>query len=222
MCIYIHTSMHTYCVLGDETEGLVNTGQVLYLELSYSYRPYNLLFVFKWEIMSFNTLLLENVPSLNWRQGTCYGQTGAFTTQRLDHELKGTPVVLGVATPLGGVHTFETGRFFEIRGPCEKTVLFSLKDIGSWRSIPFTRASHQWAEMFLCPKWTPRFRFSKRFAWASDLTSTPNVFLHAAFLRWSSKHSVIIFRVAISHSPYLHPKLQSRGLWPMLCRWPNR
>lgn len=37
--------MYTYCILGDETKGLVNTGQVLYLELSYSYRPHNLLFV---------------------------------------------------------------------------------------------------------------------------------------------------------------------------------
>lgn len=60
MCIYIHTYMYTYCILGDKTEGLVNMGQVLNLEPSYSYRPHNLLFclfVFKWEIMRFNMLL---------------------------------------------------------------------------------------------------------------------------------------------------------------------
>lgn len=33
---------------------------------------------------------------------------------------------------------------------------------------------------------------------------------------------IIIFSFAISNSPYFHSKLQYGGLWPMLCRWPNR
>lgn len=65
--------------------------------------------------------------------------------------------------------------------------------------------------------------FSHLHAMCLQISPHCKYFSSSSFIFEFLKHIIIIiFSIAISNSPYFHSKLQYRGLWPMLCRWPNR
>ena len=78
------------------------------------------------------------------------------------------------------------------------------------------------------PRNSPRIEGGLRrqkgvYIYAFKLHLFTNIFSFQSFIFEFLKHIIIIiFSIAISNSPYFHSKLQYRGLWPMLHRWPNR